>query len=262
MCRFVAYLGSDKALIADLIEKPSNSLINQSKHFEGEKATLNADGFGIAWYNHELDNTPGVFKSTQPAWNDLNLKHLSEKIKSDCFLGHIRASTIGGVGKSNCHPFSYDEYAFVHNGTIREFTNIKRELLNLLESELFFKILGTTDSECLFFLIMQYIRHEDLSLEKATLKAIDWIVTQQASRGHDNFSRINIALTDGHSIIATRFASKEKNNLSLFYALTDNSIIISSEKLDKTCDSWVEVPDNHYLLCSRDNLQPKVKPIK
>jgi predicted glutamine amidotransferase len=31
----------------------------------------NGDGFGVGWYGaHE---TPGVFRSTEPAWNDRNL---------------------------------------------------------------------------------------------------------------------------------------------------------------------------------------------
>ena len=155
MCRFVAYLGKKSILLNELLVKPKNSLINQSRDAKEGRLGLNADGFGLGWYSHEIDKIPGVFKSTQPAWNDNNLKHLANKIKSSCFLAHVRASTVGDIVLNNCHPFSYHEYAFVHNGTIRFFDKIKRQIINELDDIIFSEIKAQTDSEHLFFLIMQ-----------------------------------------------------------------------------------------------------------
>lgn len=259
MCRFVAYLSPKKELIANLVEKPNNSLINQSKRSEDGASGVNADGLGISWYNED-DKIPGIFKSIQPAWNDANLKHLARKIKSECFLGHIRASTIGDVNQSNCHPFSLNEFSFVHNGTIRQFKNIKRDLLNQLSSELFLNINGSTDSEHLFYLIMHYHKIEKLSLEEAILQSFQWIVDKQKSLDGSNHSKINTAFTNGHFLIATRFASKGKSCLSLFYSSTKDSIIVSSERLDNTSDNWIEMPKNHYLYVDKDNLSPIIKP--
>ena len=117
MCRFLAYLGYSPIGIGQLIEAPSNSLINQSHARRGSMGGINGDGFGLAWYNGTQDTEPGLFKSTQPAWNDANLRHLSRKISSSCFMAHVRASTVGDVSQDNCHPFSYGPYTFVHNGT-------------------------------------------------------------------------------------------------------------------------------------------------
>ena len=36
----------------------------------------NGDGFGVGWYG--AFETPGLFRSTEPAWNDLNLRELRE----------------------------------------------------------------------------------------------------------------------------------------------------------------------------------------
>ena len=107
MCRLIGYRGKTSISLSELIEKPENSLIKQSLETKLGKKGINADGFGISWYNQDIDNTPGIFKSTQPAWNDNNLKHLCNKLLSNCFLGHVRASTVGDVTINNCHPFSY-----------------------------------------------------------------------------------------------------------------------------------------------------------
>jgi glutamine amidotransferase len=158
MCRLVAYLGVKPILLGELIEKPENSLINQSKSAKNGCHIVNADGFGLSWYDQEVDNKPGIFKSIQPAWNDKNLSHIAQKVASNCFLGHIRASTIGDVTFNNCHPFSYQEYSFAHNGTIRQFEKLRRDLINFIDEELFLSIKAQTDSEHLFFLIMHFLK--------------------------------------------------------------------------------------------------------
>lgn len=262
MCRFVAYLGKEEELIANLVSNQTNSLIHQSKHAEESKVAVHADGVGLAWYKPDLDEFPGIYRSIQPVWNDLNLKHLVKKIRSECFLGHIRASTIGDVNQHNCHPFYYEKYSLVHNGSLRYFETIRRKLLAELNDDLFLQAKGTTDSECLFLLIMQYLYEDKCSFTEATFKAFKWVIKQQKSLAEEYYSKINIALTDGNSILATRYASKDNPCLSLHYSTSKDSIIISSEPLDNTKGSWEEVPENHYIYVEKENMSPIIKPIK
>lgn len=56
MCRWLAYSGSPVRL-DDLLYKPVNSLVMQSKHSRLGAETTNGDGFGIGWYGTE--ETPG-----------------------------------------------------------------------------------------------------------------------------------------------------------------------------------------------------------
>ncbi len=265
MCRFLAHLGHTEILLNELLQKPENSLIKQSHEArEGGRCGINADGFGIAWYKLDIDSEPGVFKSTQPAWNDNNLKHLSRKIRSSCFLAHVRASTVGDVNQNNCHPFAYKQYAFVHNGTIRNFDHYKRDFIQALDEDLFLKISGNTDSEHLFFLIMNFIKHGN-SLEIAVKKAIAWVVNAQKNR--DDFSKINIAITDGNTLIATRFSSKGEKPLSLHYNTQFfgknkiPSLVLSSEALDDENDSWEDIPPNSYLFFSREDMKVVINPV-
>ena len=77
MCRIAAYFGLKEVFLEELLAKPKHSLIRQSHNAKEGTHGINADGFGLSWYNFDISSTPGIFKSTQPAWNDLNLIHLS-----------------------------------------------------------------------------------------------------------------------------------------------------------------------------------------
>jgi glutamine amidotransferase len=71
------------------------------------------DGFGVGWYESETHPeeeedhvTPCIFTSVTPAWNNVNLVRLAEKIRSPLVFAHVRASTSGSVSETNCHPWS------------------------------------------------------------------------------------------------------------------------------------------------------------
>lgn len=264
MCRFAAYFSDEEILIDELLAKPQNSLIKQSHESREGAHGVNADGFGIAWYNFDISELPGVFKSTQPAWNDNNLIHLSQKIKSPCFLAHVRASTVGGVNHNNCHPFAFEKYSFVHNGTIRNFDHYKKNMINAIDEDLFLQIKGNTDSEILFFLIMSFLR-QDTDLISSVKKAIQWVV--DAQEYSDGFSRINIVITNGDEIMATRFVSKDEKSLSLkYYTKVNNSnqissLILSSESLDNNEILWEELPENHYIYLNKNNMKLTINEI-
>ena len=254
MCRFVSYIGKDPLLIGDLLIRPENSLIKQSKNATKDQYKLNADGFGVAWYDHAVSNKPAIFKSIKPAWNDNNLIHLSNIVKSKCFIAHIRASTIGDVAERNCHPFLYKEYTMAHNGNIDNFNDIRRLLYVQLSDEFFLSIKGNTDSECLFFLIMEYVHAgSGMSLAAATRKAFKWIIEAQKAQGKDDYSRLNIVISNGDEILATRFVTKGNKAFSLSYSIeSDNSLVISSEPLDDHFAEWSDVPVNHYIRVEKD----------
>ena len=113
MCRWLAYSGSP-VLLEDLLLKPEHSLIDQSLHSRMGATTTNGDGFGIGWYG--VGDTPGVFHSIEPAWNDRNLKDLARHLVSPLVFAHIRASTGGAIQQTNCHPFRHGNWLWMHNG--------------------------------------------------------------------------------------------------------------------------------------------------
>ena len=145
MCRWLAYTGNPIQLETVLFNA-KHSLIDQSLHSRLGHTTTNGDGFGIGWYGHPTD-IPFRYRCIQPAWSDRNLREIAGHVKSGLFLAHVRASTGSGVQQTNCHPFRFGKWLFMHNGEIEHFHALKRELAFAVDPWLYADIAGSTDSE-------------------------------------------------------------------------------------------------------------------
>lgn len=77
-------------MIGDLILKPSNSLVRQSRDARYHPGVVdddnkrnilvNGDGFGVAWVGKDPSLGSCVFKFTTPAWSNANLRNLGEYV--------------------------------------------------------------------------------------------------------------------------------------------------------------------------------------
>ena len=79
---------------------------------------VNGDGFGLGYYSEDKANCdgPAIFTAITPAWSNLNLERLAEKTRSSLVFAHVRASTSGALAEINCHPWSYYNLMWMHNG--------------------------------------------------------------------------------------------------------------------------------------------------
>ena len=102
-------LGIAGACSRSCSSSPHHSLIDQSLHSRLGAETTNGDGFGIGWYG--VGDTPGVFHSIEPAWNDRNLKELARHLVSPLVFAHIRASTGGAIQQTQLPPLPVRELA-------------------------------------------------------------------------------------------------------------------------------------------------------
>ena len=144
MCRWMAYKGQSVYLDEWLLNS-EHSLIEQSKSADMTKYEVNGDGFGVGWYGQKPE--PGLFRSIRPAWNNTNLKSLASHISSPLFIAHVRAATGTPIQESNSHPFQYKNWLMVHNGLIHEFSQVKKEIMMIIDNKYFSHICGSTDSE-------------------------------------------------------------------------------------------------------------------
>ncbi len=215
MCRFVLYLGSELT-VSTLITDPAHSIINQSFHSKERSEPLNGDGFGLAWYVPRMTEEPAVFKDITPAWNNTNLQNLARVTKSPCILAHVRAATGGfPVTRLNCHPFTSGPFSFVHNGSVRGFHAVRRELLGRLSEDSFRSIEGTTDSEYVFALFMDHYKKinpcEKMERSRAMALALEAAILEieEFTSGVEGQARsfLNVAITDGSSAVASRYVS-------------------------------------------------------
>jgi glutamine amidotransferase len=249
MCRWLAYSGPP-IFLDSILFKPENSLIRQSLQARRSRSVTNGDGFGVGWYDSLP--TPGLFRDTLPAWNDENLRSLAEQIRARTFLAHVRASTGGSISRSNCHPFRFGKWLFMHNGQIGEFEKIRRDLTFAISPELFPLIRGATDSELFFYLLIGAGLADDPAA--ALSSAVGTVLRIMRANNVATPFLLTAAASDGETIYAVRYAS-EGDAPSLFYGCnvplsdiadgSENSsaqaILILSEPLDDVQSNWVEV---------------------
>ncbi|RLK55613.1 class II glutamine amidotransferase [Actinokineospora cianjurensis] len=266
MCRWIAYSGSPVRL-EDLLYKPENSLIVQSKQAQLGVETTNGDGFGIGWYGDRA--TPGVYRDVQPAWQDDNLREVAIQVTSRRVFAHVRATTGTAVQRTNCHPFRHDHWLWMHNGAIAGFPLIKRDLVLAVDPELYPGIEGSTDSEVLFYLALTMgLEHDPPA---AIAQAVGFVEQVGQRHGIAYPLQLAVATTDGDTTWAFRYSS-ERRSRSLFHSadistlraqypdnpelheLSDDARLIVSEPLGGLRGAWREVPESTYLT-TRDGIE-------
>jgi predicted glutamine amidotransferase len=258
MCRWLAYSGSP-ILMRDVLYGGTNSLVDQSLHSRLGAEPTNGDGFGVGWYG--APDTPGMLHSTEPAWNDRNLRELAGHISSRLFFTRIRAAIGSAVQETNCHPFRHENWLFMHNGYINEFAAIKRDLVLAIDPSLYPEIQGQADTEVLFYLALTFGLVDDPPA--AVEQAIGLVEAVAKRHGIPHPFQGTVATTDGESIWAFRYSS-EHNSRSLFYTtdvptlrkrypdreqlreFSDDARLIVSEPLGDVAGVWNEVPESTW----------------
>jgi glutamine amidotransferase len=258
MCRWLAYSGSS-ILLERALYSPAHSLIDQSLHSKLGAETTNGDGFGIGWYDDAPK--PGLFKSIEPAWNDQNLREIAGHIHSGHFFAHIRAAIGSPVQQTNCHPFRYQGWLFMHNGFIAELAAVKRDLVLAVDESLYPQIAGTTDTELLFYLALTFGLQDDPP--EAVARAIGLVESVGRGKGIKFPFQGTVVTSDGNRTWAFRYSSEGRSR-SLFYTghvatlrelypereilqeVSEESRLIVSEPIGDMPGAWQEVPESHW----------------
>lgn len=188
---------------------------------------------------------------------------------------------------------------WMHNGGIGGWKNVKRRLGDRLADKWYLGVKGGTDSEWAFALFLDTLErlgHDPSScpengfgptvLRKAVEKTIAQINEMTdtipestiQSEDVDTRSLLNFAVTDGHSVICTRYISSSKDEAaSLYYssgtqwatktASPDDRryqmerkdkgadiVLVASEPLTFERENWVNVPTNSILTIHRQTV--------
>ena len=236
MCRIAAYTGPEIPL-ENIVVRPAHSLLTQSRHATEAKLAVNGDGFGIAWYGP--DGELGLYRDVLPAWADDNLTNLCRMVRSHHFIAHIRASTVGETNRSNCHPFTYQNWSFCHNGQIPHFAKIRRQLEAALPDALYARRKGSTDSELIFLTLLAHgLQRDPQRAVAATLNAIG----PDLSEGP---IKLTLVFSDGDRLYAFRHASAGPAPTLYVSGVLDNGgRAVASEPLCGVAENWTALPSN------------------
>lgn len=194
---------------------------------------VNGDGFGVAWYADDTDCAKGscLFRFVTPAWSNENLRNICDHVQSPVFFAHVRAASTGlhqheyaktHISSENCHPFKFGRYTFVHNGDVAHFPRIKRALINMFPDEVYASISGSTDSEHLFALFLTLLPELEapVSLREfadTVSLTISTLVELLEAADIYEASSLNLVISDGMNVVATRYRTGASQPPSLYY---------------------------------------------
>lgn len=245
------------------------------------------DGSGFAAYS-ALRQPAIVWKSIKPAYADPDYSRaILGILPADLVLGHIRFQSVGGISLDNIHPFAYENWSFIHNGTINgALSPVIQNKINLYRIVLGGGPKGNTDSERVFYYILSRLYEttgttdsgkiplsklqsvfanalsELLSQSKPAYKPLTGTV--MGIKGNLQFEpSCNFVLSDGNRLLAF------KKGFDLFLgekALSNGQkiYVISSEKTSDQSIQWLAVPEEHVVIISRDqqgNPTPVIEPL-
>jgi len=256
MCRLAAYAGPPLSP-ATLIFSGEHSLYRQSwAPREMLSGTVNADGLGVAWYT---DGAPVRLLSDRPAWHTPEHRPLLASVRSGIIAASVRNATEGlGIDLHSVAPLAFDRWTFTLNGYVEAFRPaFMRDFRQDLPDALYGELAGSSDTETLFLLLVHRMRSGQTPEE--ALAGLASEVCERV-RTKDRSAQLNMLLTDGEAVLATRTGTLERSNS--LYVTRDwkgapGGSVLSSEPLDP--EGWTEVKDHALVVLTPDSVT--VKPL-
>ena len=241
MCRHLAYLGDPVPLSQLLFEAP-HALSRQAwapLDMRGG-GTINADGFGVAWYPGG-DQAPVRYRRATPIWSDPALPALAAQTRAGAVLAAVRSATEGmPVVETAAAPFTEGPWLFSHNGVVRGWPDTLGPLAEKLPVRDLLTLDAPTDSALLWALVRDRLRAGE---PPGDAVAATVLAVAAAAPG----SRLNLLLTDGRQIVASTAGH------ALSVRADPGSVLVSSEPLDPG-PAWQAVPDEHLIVATPSTL--------
>ncbi|MBW3609958.1 MAG: ergothioneine biosynthesis protein EgtC [Actinobacteria bacterium] len=244
MCRFVAYLGPPVTL-ESVVSAPEHSLVRQSYAPRHQRhGRVNADGFGVGWYDRSVRAAPARYRSDRPIWSDRSLASMAGLVRSGAVLAAVRDATPpAAVEESGSPPFASGPWLFAHNGAVTGFAEgsgvaLRRRVAPARMAG----IEGASDSEVVFALVLGAL---DAGADLAGALAAAVAAVESVAP-----ARLNLVLTDGVAVAAS--ASGDT-----LFLLDDpwsgrragRATVVASEPYDDD-PRWVTVPDRSIVCVS------------
>lgn len=161
MCRIFGFRSVLKSRVHRSLMGAENALVHQSRR--------HPDGWGVAWYT---EGSPHVIKSVDSAFADTLFNKVSGVMSSQAVVAHVRKATVGEHTVLNSHPFQYGRWIFAHNGNMKNFSEIRQQIKSCISADYCNYIMGNTDSELLFYLLMTELSHIDTDSAEEVFTAV------------------------------------------------------------------------------------------
>ena len=233
MCRLAGITQFDISVHRDLVER-FFSLAEKGMVMEGD-APSHLDGWGIAYYRHGKAYT---HRSGSPLTEEREtyFSLLKEIGKTPVLILHLRKSAWPmTTAAEHAHPFQYNNTVFAHNGTVRDFLPLFRDIKDRAGMNP-----DPRDTEAIFRYMM------DLARSGGTLgQAFEHMAARVHT--HHDYTALNILFSDGNSLYAYRDFTRAPEYYTLFSACRGKSALVSSEPLS-SCETWSPLPEKTLII--------------
>ncbi len=177
---------------------------------------MNADGWGAGFYADSRPE-PARWRSNRPLWSDASFASVAPVIFSACVLAAVRSATAGmPADETAAAPFQSGRWLLSHNGIVDR------------------AVLGphpAAESACDSAQLAAHL------FEFGPERLGEYVT---ALGRLDPGARLNLLLTDGQRVLATRW------NDTLSVLRTDDGVVVASEPYDDD-PRWADVPDHHLV---------------
>jgi glutamine amidotransferase len=217
VCRHLAYLGAAPRSVAGLVLEPEHGLLVQSYAPRRQAhGRMNADGWGVGFYAAGRAE-PARWRSSRPLWGDASFASVAPSLSAACVLAAVRCATAGmPADETAAAPFQSGRWLLSHNGVV------DRDVLGPH---------GAAESVCDSALLAAHL------FEFGPGRVGEFVA---AVGRRDPGARLNLLLTDGQRVLATRWGD------TLSVLETREGVVIASEPYDDD-PRWADIPDRHLV---------------
>lgn len=206
MARLVGIISNRPDLCSRVIEL-------EGAHLSVQRKNDKAPGWGVGFYQ-----AGEILLKRRPIDDraEITLSDMTQGIRTDTLVAHVRDATIGTRSTENTHPFRYRQWLFAHTGTIEGFGALRGRLRDSLPQFLQRDVRGDTDSELLFHLFLSFLHDagkldrpvvDDVSAKSALRSTIALVDRLCAEEGAGP-SEMNIVISSPDYLLALHAGAK------------------------------------------------------
>lgn len=253
MCRLYAGRSTHPRRVGCELLDAQNALVHQSRR--DARGLAHPDGWGLGFH---AEDGARCLRQIGPAFDSREFEEEVRKVRATTIVAHVRRATVGQPALENTHPFRHEDSLFAHNGHIGNFDRVRPKLLEEMSAEHRDAILGRTDSEHFFHLLLCRAKQLPARSRAEILAGAVSDVRRWVS-GSDGPSRevaLNVLWTYGAELVGSRvgrtlhYVEREGPHVCDIHGVVHEpppegeeyrAIVVASEPI--THEAWTPLPE-------------------